>query len=459
MNSNLKARCGRCAAIVLSTLVAATQANAAAIAYIPNQTGSSVSVVDVNSGAVTASVPVGAAPIGVAVAPGGRFVYVAQHNANTVAVVSTNTNTVQAQISAGTKPMGVAVSPDGSRLYVTNFLTATASGAGSLWVNGTLTVVDTATRTVVAILTVGTNPSGVAVSPDGSRVYVANAGSGTLSVVSAASNTVSATIPVGANPVGVAASSNGQRIYVANSGAASVSVIDAATLAVSSTVLVGGHATGVAVSDDSTRVVVSNSFDHSVSVIDAGTLAVTATTTAGIGQMPAGVAFVPGTSTALVANAKGASASSVNASSGAATTLTSAVLGWPVSLGNFIAATPSCALNVSGDTLVSSASDGVLLVRYMLGFRGLALTAGVGGIAAGVTPAQIEQNIAALNLDAHGDGAARPTTDGLLLVRALLHLTDNALIANARNSGYPGVRSAAQVLQWISTTHGTGCLL
>lgn len=444
---------------IVAGLVIAAQVEAAVFAYVPNQSGASVAVVDVGNGAVITTVPVGVAPIGVAVAPGGRFVYVAQHNSDAVAVISTNTNTVQAQISTGSKPVGVAVSPDGTRLYVTNSLTATASGGGSLWIKGTLTVVDAVTRDALVAVIVGANPTGVAVSPDGSRVYVANAGSGTLSVISAASNTVTATIPVGANPVGVAASPDGLRVYVANGGSASVSVIDAAALTVTSTIRVGGHAMGVAVSDDSTRVLVSNTFDNSVSVIDAATQAVFATTTTGIGQSPAGVAFVPGGRTGLVANSRSATVSSVNATSGAAVVLSGSTLGWPVSLGKFVAVTPSCALDVSGDAVVSSTSDGVLILRYLLGFRGAALTQGVSGIGAGVNAATIELTISGLNLDADGDGAMLPTTDGLLLVRALLHLTDNALISGARNTGYAGVRSAAQVLQWITNTHGASCLL
>lgn len=446
-------------AICVVICCVAVPARAATLAYVPNQTGASVAVVDVSNGTVIATVPVGAAPIGVAAAPGGRYVYITQHNADTVAVVSTNTNTVLAQISAGSKPMGVAVSPDGTRLFVTNFLTATASGAGSLWGNGTLTVVDTATRSVLTTVTVGANPSGVAVSPDGNRVYVANSGAGTLSVVSTATNAVTSTITVGANPVGVAASPDGQRVYVANGGSASVSVIDAAALTVTSTIRVGGHTTGIAVSDDSTRVLVSNAFDNSVSVINAATQAVATTTTTGIGLGPSGVAFVPGGSTGLIANSRGATVSSINAASGTAAVLTGNTQGWPASLGKFVAVTPSCALDVSGDAVVSSTSDGVLILRYLLGFRGTALTQGVIGIGAGVNAAAIELTISGLNLDADGDGAMLPTTDGLLIVRALLQLTDSALITNARNTGSAGVRSAAQVLQWITNTHGASCLL
>ena len=44
-------------------------------------------------------------------------------------------------------------------------------------------------------------PVGVAVTPDGSKVYVANVDSNSVSVINTAKNTVTATITVGTNPV------------------------------------------------------------------------------------------------------------------------------------------------------------------------------------------------------------------------------------------------------------------
>ncbi len=67
-----------------------------------------------------------------------------------------------------------------------------------------VSVIDTATNTVVATVPVGTNPVGVAITPDGAFACVANFTSNTVSVIDTASNTVVATVPVGSNPVGVA---------------------------------------------------------------------------------------------------------------------------------------------------------------------------------------------------------------------------------------------------------------
>ncbi|MGH6800435.1 MAG: hypothetical protein ACRECZ_03285 [Methylocella sp.] len=49
----------------------------------------------------------------------------------------------------------------------------------------------------------GTKPVGVAITPDGTRVYVANQGSNNVSVIARPGNTVvGSPIPVGVGPVG-----------------------------------------------------------------------------------------------------------------------------------------------------------------------------------------------------------------------------------------------------------------
>jgi len=49
--------------------------------------------------------------------------------------------------------------------------------------DNTVSVIDTATDTVTVTISVGTNPKGVAVSPDESQVYVTNEGENTVSVI------------------------------------------------------------------------------------------------------------------------------------------------------------------------------------------------------------------------------------------------------------------------------------
>jgi len=75
----------------------------------------------------------------------------------------------------------------------------------------TVSVIDTATNTVIATIPVGFEPVGVAVTPDGSKVYITNNNSSTVSVIDTVTNTVTATIPVGLFPFGVAVTPDGSR--------------------------------------------------------------------------------------------------------------------------------------------------------------------------------------------------------------------------------------------------------
>jgi YVTN family beta-propeller protein len=116
-----------------------------------------------------------------AVDAAGSKVYVANAGDNTVSVIDTATNTVAGTIPVGSYPSGVAVTPDGRKLYVITPLTPQAS---------TLSVIDTATK-VVSTIPINVQPTGlfggavppelppgpvelfiVAFSPDGSKAYV-----------------------------------------------------------------------------------------------------------------------------------------------------------------------------------------------------------------------------------------------------------------------------------------------
>lgn len=111
-------------------------------------------------------------------------------------------------------PYGVAVTPDGSKVYVTNLN------------DNAVSVIDTAMNKVITTISVGPNPLAVAVTPDGSKVYVTNNNADSVSVIDTATNTViGSPIPVGFGPIGVAAAPDGSKVYV-TSLSGTVSVID-----------------------------------------------------------------------------------------------------------------------------------------------------------------------------------------------------------------------------------------
>jgi YVTN family beta-propeller protein len=208
-----------------------------------------------------------------------------------VAVIDTATNTVVATVPVGENAVGVAVTPDGKHVYVANVSTTRH-----------VAVIDTATNTVVATILAGNNPFGVAITPDGTRAYVTNEVSNTVSVIDTASNTVVATVPVGGFPRGVAITPNRRRAYVTNVNSSTVSVIDTATNTVVATVPVEGGPEGVAVAPDGKHAYVA---DGGVLVIATATNKVVATIPIGSasGGASDGVTITPDGRHAYVADA------------------------------------------------------------------------------------------------------------------------------------------------------------
>jgi YVTN family beta-propeller protein len=303
----------------------ARPAAAAPFAYVTNWIDNSVWVIDIATNNVVGSpIPVGRLPEGVAVTPDGTKVYVANNNLNlngtgtdtdTVSVITTATNTVVATITVGNQPSGVAVTPDGTKVYVVNQ-------------GGTVSVIATASNTVVATVTVGANPSGVAVTPDGTKVYVVNTGYGgssTVSVIATASNTVvGSPIPVGFFPRGIAITPDGTKVYVTNQSDGTVSVIVTATNnVVGSQITVEKLPLGVAVTPDGTKVYVANRGSGTVSAIATATNAVVATIP--VGGNPYGIAVTPDGTNVYVTT--GNTVSVID-------TATNNVVGSPIPVGN-----------------------------------------------------------------------------------------------------------------------------
>ena len=307
-------------------------------AYVTNQNGNSVSVINVTTNTVSTTITVGSNPYGVSVSRDGSRVYITNYGDNTVSVITTATNAVSTPITVGNNPYGIAVLPDGSKVYITN------NGIGT----NTVSVINAANNTVSATVTVGASPIGVAVSPDGSKVYVTNRGANTVNIINTTTDIVSDTIIVGLSPIGIAVSPDGSKVYVANSGGNTVSVISTTTNTVTTTITVGASPYGVSASPVGGKVYVTNSIDNTVSVIAADTISATIT----VNPIPVGVSVSPDGSKVYVAcNHNCIGTGSVNVINTATNTVSTTVPvgNCPRSFGNFITCTvPSPA--ISGTT-------------------------------------------------------------------------------------------------------------
>ncbi|SEC32309.1 40-residue YVTN family beta-propeller repeat-containing protein [Streptomyces sp. 3213] len=173
-------------------------------------------------------------------------------------------------------PYFLALSPDGTRLYVTTALRGTGIGPDLTGEKapGQLVIIDTATkRTVGKPLSLGKGLAGVAVAHDGDYAYVASAATDSVTVVSSLENTtVGKPILVADRPTEVTAAADGRRVLVLNSGSRTASVIDTTTnTTTSSPIPLGKSLTGAAVDKDGRHIYVSHGKSGTLSVVDTET--------------------------------------------------------------------------------------------------------------------------------------------------------------------------------------------
>ena len=226
------------------------------------------------------------ASLSVAAASAQPHAYVSNLAGNNVSVVDTNSHTNVATVSVPGSPTGLAVTPDGTLVYVA------CQG------NGTVAVISTASNSVVASIPVGNTPVQLAISPNGAQAYVVVRGQNQVAVIDTASKTVLSTISVGNRPVGVAFSPDGSRAYVPNLYGGTVSLISTATRSVINTFPAASGPSGVAVLPNG-QVYVSNQYAGTVTVHDSsGNLL----TTIGGFVGPSWIAASPNGSRAFVTN-------------------------------------------------------------------------------------------------------------------------------------------------------------
>lgn len=197
----------------------------AATLIVANKSEATVSLVDLGSGKVAATLPVGTGPHEVAVSRDGRLALIANYGTgpapgSTLTLIDVPGAKVVKTIDLGEhrKPHGM-VWIGASRALVTS----EASKA--------LLEVDTEAGKVVRALTTGQEVSHmVAVTPDGSRAFVANIGSGGITAFDLKEGKKIADVPTAAGSEGIAVTPDGRQVWVTNRAADSVTVLDASTL-------------------------------------------------------------------------------------------------------------------------------------------------------------------------------------------------------------------------------------
>jgi YVTN family beta-propeller protein len=187
-------------------------------AYTANQFGSSLSIVNLATSAVAATIPLSSQGFNVLADPGSSRVYVTT-STGSLKVIDGGTRTILSQVATGPASNGLALDRAAGILYVSS-ITA-----------GTVAAVSTATNAVVRIYTVNAKPQRIALSSDGRKLFVANESSG-LEILDVASGARSTVAGVDPGAVGLALAPDGEVVYVTNPPAGKVQIVDVATLQV-----------------------------------------------------------------------------------------------------------------------------------------------------------------------------------------------------------------------------------
>jgi YVTN family beta-propeller protein len=284
----------------------------------------SLAVVDAPSATLLTTIPLGFYPIAVAVRADGAKVYVPTPDGSIAVVDAATTSVVDTiPIATGASFGAIVTNAVGTRAYVTKSEYPQSSVAVLD------TVADTFTGDVLLDGTGGGFPLGVAVSPDGTRVYATVYGIPAVFVVDATTNLATGSIPLDASfgtpqPNGLAVSPDGSRVYVTETTTDRLAILDATTLSEITSVAVGSSPTVVDLTPDGARAYVVNQSSSSLSILDTATNTVVGTVLT-VDEFPGGGErfIAPGTTTTTTSTTAVPTTSSTSTTAPAATTTSS----------------------------------------------------------------------------------------------------------------------------------------
>jgi len=333
--------------LLCGALLGLPQAALAGRAYVSNEDGESVTVVDTDTAEVVATVNVGKRPRGMKLSADGRTLYVAVSGlpkcppsvpdeecaklkrdltADGIAELDTTSLKLKGLLKSGSDPEQFDLSRDGKTLFVSNEDSATIS------------VLNVASGAIESSIAVGKEPEGVRVSPDGKWIITTSESGNAIFIIDAQARKVVRSIPVGkrprdvayskdmkmvyitgefdgsvftapllgdsqagatrllqlrpeARPMGIVLDSPHNRLFVSTGRGGTVAVIDLSGPKLVTEIPAGARPWGIALSRDGKRLYTANGSSNDMTIIDTNTLQVVKKVT--VGKSPWGVTLSP----------------------------------------------------------------------------------------------------------------------------------------------------------------------
>jgi len=214
--------------------------------------GTTLQVIDVATGSVTATVPVSPGAESLAVDPDTDMIYVVNTSGDSISVIDGASNTVTATVGLTGLPSdslyGIAVDESTDLIYVGTTNIGDVSGSGGV------TVINGATNSVTGTISTGVgDPYSVSVDPVTDTLYEAFYEDENLYVINAATESVTSVIDSGNFPEAIAVDPVTNMFYVANYDE-TVTAYSGASDAAVATVSIGGLARDIAVDPDTNTI-------------------------------------------------------------------------------------------------------------------------------------------------------------------------------------------------------------
>ena len=169
---------------------------------VSNWCSYTVTVISVETQKTVKSIKIGRYPRGISISSDSKFAYVAEMGGNRIHRIKLEDFSVE-YIPIGSNPRAIELSPDNSKLYAT------------LNISGKVIAWDLTTNKAIKTVATGKSARSLAISSDGSALFVVNFRSGTLSKVRTSDMKVLQNIKVCAEPIGVTYDSVNSRTWVA----------------------------------------------------------------------------------------------------------------------------------------------------------------------------------------------------------------------------------------------------
>ncbi len=145
-----------------------------------------------------------------------EFAYIANSAANTVTVLDLVYLRPDRNLQVGLSPVALAVNPLRPEVYVLN--------AQPTQPNGSLSILNTDSNTVVATIPLQRNPTALSVDPTGQRAFIANTAANTVTVLDLDTRRPLASYPTGAQPTSALLSPDSRTLLVTNQAAGTVTL-------------------------------------------------------------------------------------------------------------------------------------------------------------------------------------------------------------------------------------------